>query len=55
MTPANKGDTPHPGLDRPLGSMLVRAWGTAPSEGFHAGLAVEDPADFTAAAFRQPW
>jgi D-alanyl-D-alanine carboxypeptidase/D-alanyl-D-alanine-endopeptidase (penicillin-binding protein 4) len=53
MTPANKGDTPHPGLDRPLGSMLVRAWGTAPSEGFHAGLAVEDPADFTAAAFRQ--
>jgi D-alanyl-D-alanine carboxypeptidase/D-alanyl-D-alanine-endopeptidase (penicillin-binding protein 4) len=31
--------------------MMVRAWGTAPAEGFHAGLAVEDPAEFTAAAF----
>ena len=33
--------------------MMVRAWGTAPAEGFHASLAVEDPAEFTAAAFRQ--
>jgi D-alanyl-D-alanine carboxypeptidase/D-alanyl-D-alanine-endopeptidase (penicillin-binding protein 4) len=45
------GETPHPGLERRPGSMMVRAWGTAPAEGFHAGLAVEDPAEFTAAAF----
>ena len=51
MTPAANGETPHPGLDRRPGSMLVRAWGTIPAEGFHAGLAVEDPAEFTAAAF----
>ncbi|MGD0733889.1 MAG: D-alanyl-D-alanine carboxypeptidase/D-alanyl-D-alanine-endopeptidase [Terracidiphilus sp.] len=53
MTPTKQGDTPHPGLDRQLGSMLVRAWGTAPPEGLHAGLSIEDPAQFTAAAFRQ--
>ena len=40
-----------PGWSRP-GSLMVRAWGTAPAEGFHAGLAVEDPAEFTAAAFK---
>jgi D-alanyl-D-alanine carboxypeptidase/D-alanyl-D-alanine-endopeptidase (penicillin-binding protein 4) len=53
MTPAAKGETPHPGLDRRPGSMLVRAFGTAPPEGLHAGLALEDPADFTAAAFKE--
>ncbi len=53
MTLAPKGETAHPGLDRRPGSMMVRAWGTAPAEGFHASLAVEDPAEFTAAAFRQ--
>jgi D-alanyl-D-alanine carboxypeptidase/D-alanyl-D-alanine-endopeptidase (penicillin-binding protein 4) len=31
---------------------MVRAWGTVPPEGFHASLAVEDPAEFTAAAFK---
>jgi hypothetical protein len=51
MTPDSEGQTAHPGLDRRPGSMMVRAWGTAPAEGFHAGLAVEDPAEFTAAAF----
>jgi D-alanyl-D-alanine carboxypeptidase/D-alanyl-D-alanine-endopeptidase (penicillin-binding protein 4) len=51
MTPAAKGETAHPGLERRSGSLMVRAWGTAPAEGFHAGLAVEDPAEFTAAAF----
>ena len=51
MTPAAKGETAHPGLERRPGSLMVRAWGTAPAEGFHAGLAVEDPAEFTAAAF----
>jgi D-alanyl-D-alanine carboxypeptidase/D-alanyl-D-alanine-endopeptidase (penicillin-binding protein 4) len=44
---------PGPGLDRRPGSMLVRAWGTAPAEGFHAALAVEDPAEFTAEAFKE--
>lgn len=52
MTLAPKGETAHPGLDRHPGFMLVRAWGTVPAEGFHAALAVEDPAEFTAAAFK---
>ena len=52
MTPAAKGETAHPGLDRRPGSMLVRAFGTAPAEGMHAGLAIEDPAAFTAIAFK---
>jgi D-alanyl-D-alanine carboxypeptidase/D-alanyl-D-alanine-endopeptidase (penicillin-binding protein 4) len=47
--PANQ--TAHPGLGRKPGSMMVRAWGPVPPEGFHAGLAIEDPAEFTAAAF----
>jgi D-alanyl-D-alanine carboxypeptidase/D-alanyl-D-alanine-endopeptidase (penicillin-binding protein 4) len=51
MAPVAKGETARPGLERRPGNMMVRAWGTAPTEGFHAGLAVEDPAEFTAAAF----
>ncbi|MGA2674106.1 MAG: D-alanyl-D-alanine carboxypeptidase/D-alanyl-D-alanine-endopeptidase [Terracidiphilus sp.] len=51
MTLAAQGEAAHPGLERRPGSMLARAWGTAPAEGFHASLAVEDPAQFTAAAF----
>ena len=51
MTPVAKGETAHPGLERLPGSRMVRAWGTASAEGFHAGLAVDDPAEFTAAAF----
>jgi D-alanyl-D-alanine carboxypeptidase/D-alanyl-D-alanine-endopeptidase (penicillin-binding protein 4) len=42
-----------PGLERRPGAMLVRAWGNAPATGFHAALAVEDPAEFTAAAFKE--
>jgi D-alanyl-D-alanine carboxypeptidase/D-alanyl-D-alanine-endopeptidase (penicillin-binding protein 4) len=53
MTSAAAGEAPHPGLDRAPGALLVRAFGTAPQEGFHAGLAIEDPAEFTATAFRQ--
>jgi D-alanyl-D-alanine carboxypeptidase/D-alanyl-D-alanine-endopeptidase (penicillin-binding protein 4) len=53
MVPTPAGQTPHPGLDRRPGSLLVRSWGTAPPNGFHAGLAVEDPAEFAAAAFKQ--
>jgi len=52
MTMVQAGDMPHPGLDRRPGSMMVRAWGTAPAAGLHAPLAVEDPAEFMAAAFK---
>lgn len=51
MTMAAPGESPHPGLDRRPGNLLVRAFGTAPPAGMHAGLAVEDPAEFTAAVF----
>ncbi len=51
MTVAAKGEAAHPGLQRLPGSLMVRAWGTAPAAGFHAELAVDDPAEFTAAAF----
>jgi D-alanyl-D-alanine carboxypeptidase/D-alanyl-D-alanine-endopeptidase (penicillin-binding protein 4) len=53
MTPTPAGQTAHPGLDRRPGSLLVRAWGTIPANGLHSGLAVEDPAEYTAAAFKQ--
>lgn len=53
MTPAASGEPSHPGLERRPGSTMVRAWGTAPPSGLHAGLAVEDPAEFTAAAFKE--
>jgi D-alanyl-D-alanine carboxypeptidase/D-alanyl-D-alanine-endopeptidase (penicillin-binding protein 4) len=53
MTPAAPGVRSQPGLARAPGSLLVRAWGTAPVSGFHASLAVEDAAEFTAAAFKQ--
>jgi serine-type D-Ala-D-Ala carboxypeptidase/endopeptidase (penicillin-binding protein 4) len=52
MTAAAAGQGGQPGLERRPGSMLVRAWGTAPAGGMHASLAVEDPAEFTAAAFK---
>jgi len=48
MKVAAPGETAHPGLDRRPGSRLVRAFGTASAQGFHAGLAVEDPAEVTA-------
>jgi D-alanyl-D-alanine carboxypeptidase/D-alanyl-D-alanine-endopeptidase (penicillin-binding protein 4) len=52
MTPAAHGEAAHPGLDRRPGDRMVRAWGTVPPEGFHASLTVDDPAEFTAAAFK---
>ncbi|MGA3371591.1 MAG: D-alanyl-D-alanine carboxypeptidase/D-alanyl-D-alanine-endopeptidase [Terracidiphilus sp.] len=52
MTPAPAGEAAHPGLDRRPGNLLVRAWGTVPAGGFHVSLAVDDPAEFTAAAFK---
>jgi serine-type D-Ala-D-Ala carboxypeptidase/endopeptidase (penicillin-binding protein 4) len=53
MIPTPAGQSSHPGLNRRPDSLLVRAWGTMPANGLHAGLAVEDPAEFTAAAFKQ--
>lgn len=41
------------GLDRPLGSKTVRLFGTINSNGLHIGLAIQDPAEFAAIAFRQ--
>ena len=53
MTSVEPGQEAYPGLERRPGSLLVRAWGTAPAGGMHVSMAVEDPAQFTAAAFRQ--
>jgi D-alanyl-D-alanine carboxypeptidase/D-alanyl-D-alanine-endopeptidase (penicillin-binding protein 4) len=53
MTPVSPGEVSHPGLERRPGSLMVRAWGTAPAGGLHANMAVDDPAQFTAAAFKQ--
>ncbi len=51
MSPASADQPAHPGLERRPGSTMVRAWGTAPTAGLNATLAVEDPAEFTATAF----
>lgn len=53
MTLAPSGQQPQPGLDRRPGSTMVRAWGTVPPSGLHASLAVEDPAEFAATAFKE--
>ncbi|HVZ84165.1 MAG TPA: D-alanyl-D-alanine carboxypeptidase/D-alanyl-D-alanine-endopeptidase [Terracidiphilus sp.] len=53
MTMAAPGEAAHPGLQRMPGSLLLRAWGTAPAAGFHAQLAVDEPAQYTATAFKQ--
>jgi serine-type D-Ala-D-Ala carboxypeptidase/endopeptidase (penicillin-binding protein 4) len=44
---------PSPGIDRQPGILAVRTWGTIAPTGLHVSLSLEDPADFTAAAFRQ--
>jgi serine-type D-Ala-D-Ala carboxypeptidase/endopeptidase (penicillin-binding protein 4) len=48
MTFAPPGAKAEPGLERALGSRVIRVWGTAPAEGFHAGLAIDDPAEYAA-------
>ena len=53
MTPAPTGETAHPGIERRPGSMMVRAWGTVGSNGLHVGMAIEDPASYMAAAFKE--
>ncbi|HWG18967.1 MAG TPA: D-alanyl-D-alanine carboxypeptidase/D-alanyl-D-alanine-endopeptidase [Terracidiphilus sp.] len=52
MTVAAPGQEAHPGLDRRPGNRMVRAFGTVAPQGMHATLALEDPAEFTAAAFK---
>jgi len=52
ITMAAEGQAAHPGVERRPGSMLVRTWGTVPAQGLRAPLAIEDPAEFTAAAFK---
>ena len=53
MAPVAPGQIAHPGIARKPGSLLVRAWGTAPASGLHVNLAVDDPAEFTATAFEE--
>jgi D-alanyl-D-alanine carboxypeptidase/D-alanyl-D-alanine-endopeptidase (penicillin-binding protein 4) len=52
MTMAAAGEQAHPGLDRRPGSRMVRAFGTTPQNAFHTNIALDDPAEFTAAAFK---
>jgi D-alanyl-D-alanine carboxypeptidase/D-alanyl-D-alanine-endopeptidase (penicillin-binding protein 4) len=52
MTPAPTGEPAHPGLERRPGALLVRAWGTVGANGLHVNMAIEDPAQFMAAAFK---
>ncbi|MFZ1940956.1 MAG: D-alanyl-D-alanine carboxypeptidase/D-alanyl-D-alanine-endopeptidase [Terracidiphilus sp.] len=53
MTPAAPGEAAHPGLERRPGALMVRGWGTIPAGGLHVNMAVDDPAQFTAEAFKQ--
>lgn len=53
MIIAAPGEAPQPGLDRRPGNRLVRAFGTAPQNGMHAQLAIDDPAEYTALAFKE--
>ncbi len=45
---APAGASSHPGLDRSPGSLAVRLYGTLPADGYHVGLALEDPAEYAA-------
>ncbi len=50
---APAGVPAHPGLDRPIGSLAVRLFGTLPADGYHAGIAIEDPAEYAAKALTE--
>ena len=52
MKPAAPGVEAQPGLERRPGLTMVRTWGTVPAGGLHVSMAVEDPAEFTADAFK---
>ncbi len=41
------------GVDRALGSKVVRLFGTVNGDGLHVGLAIDDPAEYAAVALRQ--
>ena len=53
MTPAAAGETPHPGLERLPGSLMVRTWGTVAPDGLRVNMAVEDPAVYFATVFKE--
>ncbi len=53
ITPAATGETPHPGLERLPGALMVRAWGTVGSNGLCVNMAVEDPAVYFASVFKE--
>jgi serine-type D-Ala-D-Ala carboxypeptidase/endopeptidase (penicillin-binding protein 4) len=53
VTPAPPGQPARPGIERLPGSLMVRAWGTAPPDGLHVSMAVDDPAQFAAEAFKE--
>jgi serine-type D-Ala-D-Ala carboxypeptidase/endopeptidase (penicillin-binding protein 4) len=53
LTVAAPGAQARSGLDRVPGSRTVRAYGAIAPNGMHDALAVEDPAEFAAAALRQ--
>jgi D-alanyl-D-alanine carboxypeptidase/D-alanyl-D-alanine-endopeptidase (penicillin-binding protein 4) len=53
MAVAPAGQPASPGIDRQPGILAVRAWGTIAPTGLHVSLSLEDPADFTAIAFKQ--
>ncbi|MGI8771703.1 MAG: D-alanyl-D-alanine carboxypeptidase/D-alanyl-D-alanine endopeptidase [Acidobacteriaceae bacterium] len=52
MTTVARGVVQHPGIERTPGSLEVRLFGTTAigTDGVHAGLAIEDPAQFAAQA-----
>lgn len=52
MKPAAPGEEAQPGLERRPGLTMVRAWGTVPARGLHVSMAVDDPAEYTADAFK---
>ncbi len=53
ITPAAAGETPHPGLERLPGALMIRAWGTVAPAGLRVNMAIEDPAVYFATAFKE--
>jgi D-alanyl-D-alanine carboxypeptidase/D-alanyl-D-alanine-endopeptidase (penicillin-binding protein 4) len=53
MTPAPTGETAAPGVERRPDSMVVRAWGTVGSNGLRVRMAIDDPAEYMASAFKE--
>ena len=52
MTPAATGEVPRPGIQRMPGSLMVRTWGTVGNSGLRLNMAIEDPAQYFAALFK---